>query len=178
MKIDLPSATAVLERTPGALGALLTNLPEPFERGNEGGESWSPYDILGHLIHGERTDWIPRLRIILEHGEGRAFDPFDRFAQFEASRGASIEDLLDEFETLRTENLRALSALELEAEDLERTGRHPDLGVVTLGELLATWVVHDLAHIAQIARVMARQLDDEVGPWRAYLPILTRRPIG
>lgn len=172
MKIDLASATTVLERTPGTLGILLTDLPEPLARGSEGGEGWSPFDILGHLIHGERTDWIPRLRIILEHGESRAFESFDRFAQFETSRGKSLEDLLDEFEALRAESLVALAAFDLQPADFERTGLHPELGIVTLGELIATWVVHDLTHIAQIARVMAGQLGSEVGPWRAYLPIL------
>ncbi|MEJ2336028.1 MAG: DinB family protein [Gemmatimonadales bacterium] len=178
MKIDLGSATAVLERTPGALRVLLTGVPEPLERGNEGGESWSPYDVLGHLIHGERTDWIPRMRIILESGKSRTFEPFDRFAQFEESSGRSLEDLLDDFEALRAESLAALAAFGLRPPDFEKTGRHPELGAVTLGELLATWVVHDLGHIAQIARVMARQLEGEVGPWRAYLPILAARPIG
>ncbi len=176
MRIDLASATAVLERTPRTLRTLLTNLPEPLERGNEGGESWSPYDILGHLIHGERTDWIPRMRIILEHGESQTFEPFDRFAQFEESRGKGLDDLLAEFEAQRTRSLTALGAFDLQPADFEKTGRHPELGAVTLGELLATWAVHDLSHISQTARVMARQLDTEVGPWRAYLPILAGRP--
>lgn len=178
MEISLESAVAVLERTPGALRALLAGVPEALEQGNEGEETWSPYDVLGHLIHGERTDWIPRLRIILEHGETKAFDPFDRFAQFEESRGKSLDDLLAEFEALRAQSLTALGAFDLQPADFEKTGRHPELGPVTLGELLSTWVVHDLAHIAQIARVMARQLEGEVGPWRAYLPILAARPIG
>ena len=154
---------------------MLSDLPGPLERGNEGGDSWSPYDILGHLIHGERTDWIPRMRIILEEGASRAFDPFDRRAQFHESRGKSLEDLLDEFEALRADNLAALEAFDLEEADFARAGRHPGLGIVTLGELLATWVVHDLSHIAQIARVMAKQLGTDVGPWQAYLPVLADR---
>lgn len=177
MEISLESAVAVLERTPGVLRSLLAGVPEGLEQGNEGEETWSPYDVLGHLVHGERTDWIPRLRNILDHGETRAFEPFDRFAQFEESRGKSLEDLLAEFETSRAENLDILEGLELTSADFSRRGLHPDLGVVSLGELLSTWVVHDLGHIAQIARVMAKQLDAEVGPWRAYLPILAPRPL-
>ncbi len=158
------------------LQTLLDELPEALERGNEGEDTWSPYDIIGHLIHGERTDWISRLRTILEHGESKEFEPFDRFAQFEASRGKSMAELLTEFAALRAENLVFLQALDLGAADYARTGRHPELGIVTLGELLATWVVHDLGHIAQIGRVMAKQLGDEVGAWRAYLPVLAPRP--
>jgi hypothetical protein len=175
MEIDLESAFAVLGRTPDVLRAMLEGIPEELEQGSEGEETWSPYDILGHLVHGERTDWIPRLRIILEHGETQAFEPFDRFAQYEESRGKSLEDLLAEFEGLRAKNLEILEELELEPADFGRTGLHPDLGVVSLGELLSTWVVHDLGHIAQIGRVMAKQLDAKVGPWRAYLPILAPR---
>ena len=173
--IDLATATAILRRTPRTMRALLSDLPGPLEHGNEGGDSWSPYDVLGHLIHGERTDWIPRMRIILEEGASRAFDPFDRFAQFQESRGKGLEALLDEFEALRAENLAALDAFSLKEADFARVGRHPELGVVTLGELLATWVVHDLSHIAQIARVLATQLGADVGPWRAYLPVLEDR---
>jgi hypothetical protein len=177
MEMSLESAVAVLERTPRVLRALLARAPEALEQGNEGEETWSPFDIVGHLVHGERTDWIPRLRNILEHGETRAFEPFDRFAQLEESPGKSLEDLLAEFEASRAENLDILEGLELTSADFSRRGLHPDLGVVSLGELLSTWVVHDLSHIAQIARVMAKQLDAEVGPWRAYLPILAPRPL-
>jgi hypothetical protein len=176
MDISLESAVAVLGRTPDVLRAMLEGVPEEMERGAEGADTWSPYDILGHLVHGERADWVPRLRIILEHGEAKTFEPFDRFAQFEESRGRSLKDLLDEFEGLRAENLEILEGLDLEPADFGRTGLHPDLGVVSLSELLSTWVVHDLGHIAQIGRVMAKQLEAEVGPWRAYLPILTPRP--
>ena len=177
MEISLESAIAVLGRTPEVLRAMLDGIPEELEQGSEGEDTWSPYDVLGHLVHGERADWIPRLRIILEHGETKPFEPFDRFAQYEESRGKSLEDLLAEFERLRAKSLDILEGLELEPADLGRTGLHPDLGVVSLGELLSTWMVHDLGHIGQIARVMARQLDAEVGPWRAYLPILAPRPL-
>lgn len=175
MQIDVETAVHVLGRTPEVLRTLLTDLPEELERGTEGDDTWSPYDIVGHLIHGERTDWIARLRTILEHGESKAFEPFDRFAQFEESRGKSMAALLSEFGARRADNLAYLAGLDLEEPDYRRTGRHPELGIVTLGELLATWVVHDLGHIAQIGRVMAKQLGDEVGAWRAYLPVLAPR---
>jgi DinB family protein len=164
---------AILERTPPTLDALLRGLPDGFVFGNEGGETWSPFDVIGHLIHGEETDWIPRARIILEHGEARAFDKFDRFAQAEASRGRTLASLLDEFATLRQTNLRALTAMRLTDKDLERTGRHPVFGPVTLGQLLATWVAHDLDHVMQISRVLGRQYSDAVGPWKAYLRIIS-----
>jgi hypothetical protein len=141
---------------------------------NEGPETWSPFDVVGHLIHGERTDWMQRVRIILDAGETRPFDPFDRFAQFRESQGRSLTDLLDEFGALRAENLRRLAQLELTGEDLDRRGLHPALGPVTMRELLATWVAHDLGHIAQITRVMAKRHADDVGPWREYLPVLHR----
>jgi DinB superfamily len=166
-------AVAILSRTPATLDALLRGVPEGWIAAHEGGETWSPYDVIGHLIHGERTDWLPRVRIILEHGEARPFDKFDRFAQFAASAGRPLASLLDEFARLRTENLRALAALQLTGGDLDRRGRHPELGTVTLRQLLATWVAHDLDHITQIARVLARQYSDEVGPWRAYLRIIS-----
>jgi len=164
---------AILERTPPTLDALLRGLPDGFVFGNEGSETWSPFDVIGHLIHGEETDWIPRARIILEHGEARAFDKFDRFAQAEASRGRTLASLLDEFATLRQTNLRALTAMRLTDKDLERTGRHPAFGPVTLGQLLATWVAHDLDHVMQISRVLGRQYADAVGPWKAYLRIIS-----
>ena len=169
---SLDETIAVLSRTPAALNALLRGLPNSWVRGTEGKDSWSAFDIVGHLIVGERTDWMPRLRIILENGEARPFDPFDRFAQAKESRGKSLEQLLDEFDRLRRENLAALQALNLRPEDLTRRGRHPALGVVTLAELLATWVVHDLTHLHQLSRVMAHQYRDAVGPWNAYLGVL------
>jgi len=169
----IEEAAAILARTPPALDALLRGLPDGWITSNEGGETWSPFDVIGHLIHGERTDWMPRVRIILEHGESRPFDKFDRFAQFAASDGRGLGSLLDEFAMLRRENLRQLSALALRDADLEKRGRHPELGVVTLRQLLATWVAHDLDHIVQISRVLAGQYSDEVGPWRAFLRIIS-----
>jgi hypothetical protein len=169
----LEEALPVLSRTPAVLRSLLADLPESWSRATEGPDTWSPFDIVGHLIHGERTDWIPRTEILLTHGETRPFTPFDRFAQFEASRGKTLHELLDTFAELRAANLMRLESLGLSAEDLDRRGRHPELGPVTLAELLATWVAHDLSHIAQIARVMGRQYTDDVGPWRAYLPMLS-----
>ena len=166
-------AVAILARTPGTLDALLCNLPDAWIVANEGGETWSPFDVVGHLIHGERADWVPRARIILEHGEARAFDPFDRFAQFAESEGRTLASLLDEFATLRQQSLRDLAALRVTDADLDRRGRHPAFGAVTLGQLLATWVAHDLDHVVQISRVLARQYSDEVGPWRAYLRIIS-----
>lgn len=169
----MEDAAAILARTPATLDALLRGLPEDWIAAHEGGETWSPCDVVGHLIHGERTDWVPRARMILEHGEARAFDTFDRFAQFEASVGRTLPSLLDEFAALRQTSLRELGAMRLTPTDLDRRGRHPQLGVVTLRQLLATWVAHDLDHVVQISRVLARQYSDEVGPWRAYLRIIS-----
>ncbi|HVG28949.1 MAG TPA: DinB family protein [Pyrinomonadaceae bacterium] len=174
MEGQLDHAKEILRRTPATLNALLRHLPEEWAFANEGPESWSPFDVLGHLIHGEEADWIPRARIILEYGEGRAFEPFDRFAMFEKSRGKSLGDLLDRFERLRAESLRELEGMSLRPEMLEQRGLHPELGAVTLGQLLSTWVVHDLGHIGQIVRVMAKQYTEAVGAWRAYLPVLSR----
>lgn len=168
----LAETTAILTRTPSTLDALLRGMPDIWTHRNEGPDSWSPFDILGHLIYGERTDWIPRLRIILEHGESRPFDPFDRFAQFRESQGKSIEQLLDEFARERDASLAALKALDLQPEDLSRRGRHPALGVVTAAQLLATWAVHDLTHLHQISRVLAHQYRQSVGPWSVYLGVL------
>ena len=165
-------AVAILTRTPAALNALLRGLPDVWVRSNEGNDTWSAFDIVGHLIVGERTDWMSRAQIILDDGEARPFDPFDRFAQERESQGMSLEQLLDEFARLRKDNLAALQALNLQPEDLTRRGRHPELGVVTLSELLATWAVHDLTHLHQLSRVMAHQYRDVVGPWSAYLGVL------
>ena len=172
MNFSLEDAVPVLSRTPVVLRTLLRDLPESWIRGTEGPDSWSPFDIVGHLIHGERTDWMVRTEVLLAHGESRPFTPFDRVAMFEASRGKTLHQLLDLFAELRAANLLRLASLKLTTEDLDRQGRHPELGRVTLGELLATWVAHDLSHIAQIARVMGKQYTDAVGPWRAYLPML------
>lgn len=172
----MAEAVAVLSRTPAALDALLRGLPDRWTTSNEGGETWSPFDVIGHLIHGERTDWMPRARLILEHGDARAFEPFDRFAQARVSRGRTLDGLLDDFAALRQGNLRDLAALALSDADLDKRGRHPALGAVTLGQLLAAWVAHDLDHVAQVARVMARQYADDVGPWRAYLRVISGQP--
>lgn len=172
MPFDLQKTIALLSRTPSSLNALLRDLPESWTLANEGTNTWSPFDIVGHLIHGERTDWMPRARIILEHGESRAFDPFDRLAQEKESQGKLLPQLVDEFAQLRSRNLDALRAINLQAEDLDRRGRHPALGVVTLSQLLATWAVHDLTHLHQLSRVMAFQYREAVGPWRPYLGVL------
>ena len=169
----LEEAMAMLARTPRTLDALLRGLPASWTLAHEGGETWSPFDVMGHLIHGEQVNWIPRARIILTHGDARVFDSFDRLAQFTASAGRTLPDLLDEFARLREANLRELGSLDLTDADLDRPGRHPELGVVTLRQLLATWVAHDLDHLMQISRVLARQYSDEVGPWRAYLRIIS-----
>jgi hypothetical protein len=168
----MDEAIAVLSRTPATLDALLRGLPDGWTTANEGGDTWSPFDVVGHLIHGERTDWMARVRIILEHGEARAFDTFNRSAQFEESKGRTLPSLLDELAALRQRNVRELKALQLTDADLDRRGRHPAFGIVTLRQLLATWVAHDLDHVMQISRVLARQYSDEVGPWRAYLRII------
>ncbi len=169
---SLPEATALLARTPATLNAMLRGIPDIWVRSNEGPDTWSAFDIVGHLIVGERTDWMPRVRILLEHGEARPFDPFDRFAQTKQTQGQPLEKLLDDFASLRKENLAALDALNLEPQNLTRRGTHPALGAVTLSELLATWTVHDLTHLHQLSRVMAHQYRDAVGPWSAYLGVL------
>lgn len=172
MEFELEQAIEVLKRTPATLDSLLRDLPEPWLVQNEGPETWSPYDVIGHLIHGEETDWIPRARIIIEHGETRAFEPFDRVAMFEESKDKTLAQLLDTFTQLRADNLRELQAMNLTSDLLNKRGRHPELGVVTLRQLLSTWVVHDLGHVRQVVRVMSKQYRDAVGPWRAYLSIL------
>lgn len=174
MLFSIADAMPILKRTPRVLDAWLRDLPDAWLHANEGADTWSAFDVIGHLIHGEQTDWIPRLRIILEHGPARTFAPFDRHAQRDKP-GQTTAALLDEFTRLRGESLAALAACGLTAADHARRGTHPAFGGVTLGELLATWTVHDLNHIAQIARVMALQYADQVGPWRAYLPILHPR---
>lgn len=174
MEFDLQPAIAVLSRTPATIDAMLRGLPDAWTRPNEGGESWSAYDVVGHLLHGERTDWIPRARHILERGETRPFEPFDRVAQVRESKGKLLDNLLDEFAIARRANLDTLRGFRLGPHELALRGRHPAFGMVTMQQLLATWVAHDLGHIAQIARVMAKQYADQVGPWREYLPVLTR----
>ncbi len=176
MEFSLPHAVTLLRRTPAVLHTLLQDLPEPWINNNEGNNTWSPFDVVGHLIHGERTDWIPRARIILEQGEARPFDPFDRLAQFSASKGKTLAELLDTFTLLRQQNLATLQQWQLTEQHLDRRGTHPAFGAVTLRQLLATWVVHDLDHLGQIARVLARQYAHAVGPWIEYLSILQERP--
>ena len=175
MNFTLSDALPVLRATPEVLGAWLRSLPDAWVRSNEGPDTWSPYDIVGHLIHGERTDWIPRLELLLSQGDSRPFTPFDRFAQFRESRGKSLEELLDTFAELRRTNVGRLESHGLQGSDLDRRGLHPELGPVTLGQLLATWVAHDLNHLGQIARVMGRQYTGAVGPWLEYLPLLGAR---
>lgn len=172
MEHDLDNTMVLLARTPVALDALLRDLPESWTSQSEGGESWSAFDVVGHLIHGERTDWMARARMILQFGETKTFVPFDRRAQFRESEGKSLGQLLDEFARLRSENLRELRASNLQPADFERCGRHPALGTVTLSQLLATWVVHDLTHLHQISRIMAYQYREAVGPWSKYLGVL------
>jgi hypothetical protein len=172
--LRVEEAVAVLERTPAAVGALLDGVPETWARATEGEGTWSPYDVVGHLVHGERADWMGRARHILS-GDPSSFTPFDRRAQFAESEGKSLTELLAAFTQLRGRNVAELLALKLEDGDLARTGRHPDFGEVTLGQLLAAWVVHDLDHVAQIARTMAKVYAEAVGPWAAYLSILRDR---
>lgn len=174
MQLDLDEGIAVLARTPSVLRALLGGLAPAWIAATEGADTWSPFDVIGHLLHAERTDWIPRAQIILAQGEHRRFEPFDRFAQFRESEGRTLDDVLDDFTELRAGSLATLASWGITAESLTLTGEHPAFGDVTLRQLIATWVAHDLTHIAQIARVMAKQYRDEVGPWRAFLPLLDR----
>lgn len=174
MDFDLAATTAVLERTPSTLRAMLGGLPPVWTDATEGPETWSPYVIVGHLIHGERSDWIPRAQIILAQGPERRFTPYDRFAQFRESQDKSLMDLLEEFARLRADNLATLVGWRLTERQLALEGQHPEFGPVTLRQLLATWTAHDLGHIAQTARVMAKQYREAVGPWRAYLSIMDR----
>jgi hypothetical protein len=172
MEQDLQQTMLLLARTPAALNALLRGLPETWTMRDEGEDTWSVFDVVGHLISGERVDWLPRARMILESGESRTFEPFDRSGHLREGQGKTLEQLLDEFARLRAENLGELSALPLRREDMERRGRHPAFGVVTLSALLATWAAHDLTHLHQISRIMAHQYREAVGPWSAYLGVL------
>ena len=174
MVFQLTQAIEILTRTPAVLNTLLSGLSSEWTSNNEGEETWSPYDVIGHLIHAERTDWIPRLKIILESGEAEPFPPFDRLAQFEESQGKTLEELLSEFAALRAQSLATLNSLNLTAEDLQKLGTHPAFGSVRMEELLATWVVHDLSHLTQITRTMAKQYTEAVGPWAEYLSVLRR----
>lgn len=173
MNYNTDKSIEILERTPLVLKTLLSNLQDEWVMNNEGPETFSPYDVIGHLIHGEKTDWAVRARIILESGLSKSFTPYDRFAQQEESKGKSLLQLLDEFEAVRNDNVKWLKSLNLTEADLDKKGMHPSLGEVTLRNLLATWVVHDLTHIAQITRVMAKQYKEEMGPWPEFFRILS-----
>ena len=162
----------MLAATPATIRTLLRPLSPAWFAGETNDDRWTPFDVVGHLIHGEETDWIPRARLILAQGENRTFEPFDRFAQMEKSKGRTLAELLDEFAEKRRQNLATLRSWNLSEEQLKLTATHPELGEVTLGELLATWVVHDLTHIRQITVHLARKYEGEVGPWKEYLSIL------
>jgi len=173
MQFNLKEALPILERTPAVVAAMVKDLPESWIYQNEGGDSWNIFDVIGHYIHGEKTDWIPRMKIILGEGD-KHFFPFDRFAQFKDSKGKSLNQLLDEFATLRKQNIDELRSIMPNEEMLDLKGIHPQFGEISLREMLSSWVVHDLTHINQIARVMARQYEEAVGPWKAYMGILNR----
>lgn len=174
MNFDVNKSIDILQRTPVVLVSLLENITDEWAFTNEGPDTFSPFDVLGHLVHGEKTDWIARMEIILSDKSDKTFEPFDRFAQFEESKGKTMNQLLSEFKTLRNKNIGILQSKNLTESDLNKIGMHPSLGEVTLKDLLATWTVHDLGHIAQITRVMSKNYKEEVGPWLDYLPILTR----
>ena len=174
MHYRIDHALEILRRTPRILRAQLKGLDETWVRSNYGPDTFSPFDVVGHFVHGEKVDWICRTKIILEHGESRPFDDFDRYAMHEDSRGKSIDDLLDEFESRRNDNLAELESMNITEEQFTLTGTHPDFGRVQLGHLLATWVVHDLHHLAQICKAMSYQYRDEIGPWREYIGIVPR----
>ncbi len=172
MKYNLTQAIEILERTPAVLNTLLSGLSDDWIMNNEGPETFSPYDVVGHLVHGEKTDWTIRTKMILEFGNTKTFVPWDRFAQYEESKGKSLQQLLNEFARIRIENMNWFKALQLTEADMDKTGLHPKLGEVTLRNLLSTWVIHDLTHIAQITRVMAKQYKEEMGPWVQFFRIL------
>ncbi|MGB8194863.1 MAG: DinB family protein [Chitinophagaceae bacterium] len=174
MHFNIQEALPILERTPEVVATILKGLHPQWIYSNEGSDTWSPFDIVGHYIHGEKTDWIPRLNIILGNDADKRFVPFDRFAQFEDSKGKSMDDLLEEFARLRKQNIEALKKVELNETTLAKKGIHPAFGEVSLEHLLSSWVVHDLGHISQIVRVMAKQYTEAVGPWTAYMGILNR----
>ncbi|MEZ4857524.1 MAG: DinB family protein [Flavobacteriaceae bacterium] len=176
MEFELAKALEILERTPSVMKSLLLGISNEWTQQNEGPNTWSAYDVVGHLVHGEKTDWMPRLEIVLGTSERTTFEPYDRFAQFEMSKGKSLSTLLSEFETLRKKNLETLRSKNLSEVDLNKTANHPSLGVVSLKNLLSAWVVHDLGHIAQVSRVMAKQYKEEIGPWINYLTIVKHTP--
>jgi hypothetical protein len=172
MKFSLDNSIEILERTPDTLISLLDNISQDWTSNNEGGQTWTVFDVIGHLIHGEKTDWVIRTELILSSNVEKHFTPFDRFAQFDSSKGKSLKQLLHEFKKLRTSNIKKLRKLNIGSQDLNKTGIHPTFGEVNLSQLLSTWVAHDLDHISQIARIMAKQYKEEVGPWVEFLKIL------
>lgn len=172
MKFNLTHSIEILERTPLVLEIMLKDLSDEWIKNNEGHETWSPYDVIGHLIHGDKTDWMERLELILSESQNKTFKPFDRFAQFENSKGKTLQQLLEEFKSLRQKNIELLKLKDLTDADFLKTGIHPAFGEVNLAQLISTWVAHDLNHIAQVSRVMAKQYQTEVGPWIEYLRIL------
>jgi hypothetical protein len=174
MAFVLAEAVEILERTPQVVRALLWDLSDAWAHAKTEPTGWTPFDVVGHLIHGEEADWIPRLRIILEHGEARPFDPFDREAQFKNSKGKTLRELIERFAALRAENLKTLHGLNLTSAQLQLRGTHPALGSVTVEQLLATWTTHDFTHLAQISRVMAKRYTTTVGPWKQYIGVLQR----
>ena len=176
MKFDIQHAICILEKTPMVLRTMLSNLDSTWTHTNEGGDSWSPYDVIGHLVHGEKADWMPRLEIMLQNGSVQTFEPYDRFAQIEMSKGKSLAELLDAFELLRKENLNTLRSKNISEVDLMRKAIHPSLGKITLAQMLSAWVVHDQGHIAQVSRVLAKNYTEAVGPWTKYLTILNYTP--
>lgn len=176
MEYQLEKAIEILERTPKVLSSLLEGISMEWASKNEGLDTWSPYDVIGHLVHGEKTDWMPRLEIVLTDGINKTFEPYDRFAQFKMSQGKDLSQLLSEFESLRDQNLKTLRSKNLTPKDLTRTAIHPSLGTINLKNMLAAWVIHDLGHIAQVSRVMAKQYKNEIGPWTQYLTIVNHTP--
>jgi len=172
MEFSIEKSVEILERTPKTLEVLLNGLSDDWIYNNEGEDTWNVFDVIGHLVHGEKTDWMERTLIILSSDGNKTFAPFDRFAQFKDSRGKTLQQLLEEFQELRTSNLQILKDLQINNSDMKKTGIHPSFGQVTLEQLLSTWVVHDLNHLSQISRVLAKQYKDSVGSWEAYLRIL------
>ncbi len=174
MNFTIEKSIEILERTPIVIEELLHGISDDWSNANEGENTFSPYDVIGHLIHGEKTDWIVRMDIILSGESDKKFQPFDRFAQFNESKGKSLKQLLQEFKVLRQKNIVTLKTKKLTKSDFEKKATHPELGMITLQQLISTWTVHDLSHIGQIVRVMSKHYKDEVGPWQNYLPILKR----
>lgn len=175
MEFTIEKSVEILERTPGVLVELLSEIHVDWIDNNEGPETWSPFDIVGHMLHGEKTDWVPRIEIVLSDRGNKVFEPFDRFAMFQESKGKNMGQLLFEFKQARISNLNWLQSKQLQASDLGKTAEHPTLGIVTLRQLIATWAVHDLTHLNQICRVMARQYEYQIGPWVQYINLFRRK---